>query len=168
MNPTGADRDMFAASSLTSNGNGKDSVGSSVEDPLNRVTPLDLRLTGANRASTYRFSSYAPFPNSPREPVDPNLQSIQANRSSSGLLPSLTSSPSSSLTDIPASSLRQYGSLNGPSSRERGNPSYLGRFTSQSQSQWYQQQQKMNDQSQANEMIVGSYRDSRPRQQPKI
>lgn len=161
VNPTGTDKDMCAASSLASQG--RDS-SSSLEEQR-KVTPLDLQLTGDPRVSAIR---YAPFTNSPaRENIYGLPGSTGLQHSSSGLLPSQTSSPCSSTSypERPSStSLRQpsYGSFNLPP-REIGS-GYTGRLSSQAQLQWYQQQ--ANDQSNSNEMVVGSYHDSRLRQQP--
>lgn len=163
--PGGVDKDMCAASSLASHG--RDSSSSFEEQ--RKVTPLDLRLTGDHRVSAIRWSAYAPFTSSPaREQIYCLPGSTTGmQHSSSGLLPSLASSPSSSVSypeRASSTSLRQpsYGSFNLPT-REVGGV-YTGRLSSQAQLQWYQQQ--TNDQINSNEMIVGSYHDSRPRQQP--
>jgi hypothetical protein len=166
VNPSAsADKDMCAASSL--NSHGKESTSSSLDDQR-KVAHLDLSLTGDSRASAIRFSGYAPFTSSPaREPL---FGTTTLHQSSSGLLPSLTSSPTSSITSFPdrpsSASLRQpsslYGSLNiNPPVRELLN-GFVGRATTQSQLQWFQQQQQQANGQNSDEMVVGSYRDSRP------
>jgi hypothetical protein len=179
INPSSStDKDMCAASSL--NSHGRESTSSSLDDQR-KVAQLDISLTGDNRASAIRFSGYAPFTSSPaREPLygGPTL-----HQSSSGLLPSLTSSPTSSITSYPdrpsSASLRQqsslysYGSLNvnrvpstaagvGAGAEGFGNGFSSRPNTTQSQLQWYQQQQQQTNGENSDEMIVGSYRDSRP------
>lgn len=164
VNPSGsADKDMCAASSL--NSHGRESASSSLDDHR-KLAQLDLSLTRDSRATAIRFSGYAPFTNSPAEQV---FGAPILHQSSSGLLPSLGSSPTSSITSYPdrpsSASLRQssslYGSLNvNPTIREAS----VGRATTQSQLQWFQQQQQETNGQSSNKMIVGSYRDSRPRQ----
>ena len=200
LNPSGGiDKDMFAASSLSTsvnnnnsnnntnnnsiNGNGKDNnVSTSHEDHRQRVTPLDLRLTGELSHSASKWSTYAPTgANSPaRDQLFGPPPTYQQNIPQSGTLgialqasggyPSLSSSPTSSITSIERStstSFRNNSHQNNNNHPHRElNAGYVGRVAAQAQSQWYHQHHNNNDDLNSTEdnMVVGSYRDTRPKQ----